>query len=384
MCVGFLDGPTLPSRGQGGYSASMSNSDDVLLDATTALVPPLLTALDGLAWAGRHLNPPDLPEVVGAVEALRAPVEAGLTTFRGAPWPEHLSRFSDHVMRSAGEALEAYASLERCLTTSNPVMGAYRAMGFQTRAVEALYPVSFMLPPVSRFFLTERHRTDAQLQAKIAAADPVREDVGILHAGNAVGERGGFSLYVPEYHDGARPLPLVVALHGGSGHGRSFLWSWLKDARSREVILVTPSSRDGTWSLMGPDIDSANLDAIVDHVRGRWAVDEQRMLLTGMSDGGTFSYVSGLRSSSPFTHLAPISASFHPLLLESADPQRLAGLPVYLVHGALDWMFPPEVARLARDTLSAAGATVQYQELDDLSHTYPREQNDLILDWLGA
>lgn len=360
----------------------MSDPDDVLLDATTALVPPLLGALDALAWVGRHLNPPDLAEVVAAVAALKAPVAAGLERFNAAPWPEHLSRFADHVRRSATESLEAFAALERCLTSSNPILGAYRALSFQTRAVEALYPVSFMLPPVSRFFLNDPHRGDEALQARIAAADPAREEVGIMHASNAVGERGGFSLYVPEYYDGTQALPLVVALHGGSGHGRSFLWSWLKDARSRGVILATPSSRDGTWSLMGPDIDSANLAGIVDHICRTWQVDQSRMLLTGMSDGGTFSYVSGLRDDSPFTHLAPISASFHPMLIEAASPGRLGGLPIFLVHGVLDWMFPPEVARMARDTLTAAGADLTYRELDDLSHTYPREQNDPILDWL--
>jgi phospholipase/carboxylesterase len=120
----------------------------------------------------------------------------------------------------------------------------------------------------------------------------------------------------------------------------------------------------------------------VDFVRERYAVDGERMLLTGMSDGGTFSYVSGLDDASPFTHLAPISASFHPLLLGGASRERLDGLPVYLVHGALDWMFPVDVARMARDTLAAAGARVEYRELDDLSHTYPREENDRILSWL--
>ncbi|MCB1684639.1 MAG: hypothetical protein R3E82_14435 [Pseudomonadales bacterium] len=360
----------------------MSDADDVLLDATTALVPALLGALDGLAWVGRRLNPPDLNEVVAAVASLGAPVAAGLERFKVAPWPEHLSRFSDHVIRSATETLEAFASLERALTSSNPILGAYRALSYQTRAVEVLYPVSFMLPPVSRFFLSDAHRGDEALQARLAAADPSREEVGIMHASNGVGERGGFSLYVPEYYDGSAALPLVVALHGGSGHGRSFLWSWLKDARTRGVILVTPSSRDSTWSLMGPDIDSANLADIVDHIRSTWRVDASRMLLTGMSDGGTFSYVSGLQDDSPFTHLAPISASFHPLLIEAASVGRLRGLPIYLVHGVLDWMFPPEVARMARDTLTAAGADLVYQELEDLSHTYPREQNDLILDWL--
>ena len=35
--------------------------DDALLDATMAMVPPLLTALEALAFAGRHLHPPQLP-----------------------------------------------------------------------------------------------------------------------------------------------------------------------------------------------------------------------------------------------------------------------------------------------------------------------------------
>jgi phospholipase/carboxylesterase len=129
-------------------------------------------------------------------------------------------------------------------------------------------------------------------------------------------------------------------------------------------------------------VDTGNLEAIVAQVRDRWRIDPERILLTGMSDGGTFSYLAGLREGSPFTHLAPIAASFHPMLVEVAEAERLYGLPIYLVHGALDWMFDVEIARMASDALSAAGADVTYREIDDLSHTYPREENDRILDWL--
>ena len=72
------------------------------------------------------------------------------------------------------------------------------------------------------------------------------------------------------------------------------------------------------------------------------------------------------------------------MLLEITTSGRICDLPVYLVHGALDWMFPIDVARLARDTLAAAGADVTYREITDLSHTYPREENERILDWLMA
>jgi phospholipase/carboxylesterase len=47
-------------------------------------------------------------------------------------------------------------------------------------------------------------------------------------------------------------------------------------------------------------------------------------------------------------------------------------------------MFPVQVARQAKNALSAAGASVTYRELDDLSHCYPREMNAPILKWLNG
>jgi phospholipase/carboxylesterase len=174
-----------------------------------------------------------------------------------------------------------------------------------------------------------------------------------------------------------------MALHGGSGNGRGFLWSWLRDARSFGAILVAPTATGNTWALMGDDVDTPNLVRILDSVRSRWNIDSKRLLLTGMSDGGTFSYVSGLEGTSPFTHLAPVSATFHPLMAEMADAERLRGLPVHIVHGRLDWMFPVQVARQTQQLLSAAGADVTYREIDDLSHCYPREINPAILNWMN-
>ena len=46
----------------------------------------------------------------------------------------------------------------------------------------------------------------------------------------------------------------------------------------------------------------------VEQVAEGWTVDVGRMLLTGMSDGGTFTYVLGLRAGCRFTHLAPVAA----------------------------------------------------------------------------
>jgi phospholipase/carboxylesterase len=84
----------------------------------------------------------------------------------------------------------------------------------------------------------------------------------------------------------------------------------------------------------------------------------------------------------PFTHLAPACGVLHPVLFADGGLARARGRPIYMVHGALDWMFPVQTARMAGDALRAAGAQLVYREPEDLSHTYPRDENPGILDWL--
>jgi phospholipase/carboxylesterase len=122
----------------------------------------------------------------------------------------------------------------------------FRALRYVPRAQEALYPLAAKLPPVSSFFTDPDLREDADLEARLA--QPAAEDTGIIHDHNVSGSRGGFSLYVPEYYTPDRAWPLVMALHGGSGNGRGFLWRWLRDARSHGAILVAPTAT----ALLGP------------------------------------------------------------------------------------------------------------------------------------
>lgn len=362
----------------------MDDDNEQLLDAISGALPPIMTALDALTWAGRHLHPPNLGAVVDAVADTALPVKTGLERFRKTSFPEHLATFKDDVLQTGDHVCQAFEGLAAAANDPDGAIKAYRAMGHQTRALYALYPVAAMLPPVSRFFLERDARNDDSLLGRLTSADARRDEVGVMHADNDKGKRGGFSLYVPEYYDPDESYPLVVALHGGSGHGRDFLMTWLVNARTHGAIVLSPTARDRTWSLMGRDIDSPNIEGMVQRIRDRFNIDPARLLLTGMSDGGTFCYVSGLREDSPFTHLAPSSASFHPLLLEGTTRERLANLKVYLMHGALDWMFPVDIARTANHALTAAGAGVVFREIADLSHTYPRDENPKIMAWLMA
>jgi phospholipase/carboxylesterase len=353
---------------------------EAVVDDIVAVLPPLLQSLEALGFIARHLNPPDFGRVM---EAAGAPDQAlSAVRPRLAQWPEQFAGIRTSLEAASDAALAAFQGLRAVQNGNGDLISVFRALRYAPRAQEALYALCAKLPPVSQFFVDASLREDAGLLARLA--QPANENTGIMHEHNEPGSRGGFSLYVPEYYMPDRAWPLVMALHGGSGNGRGFLWSWLRDARSRGAILIAPTATGTTWALMGDDTDTPNLARILDSVRSRWNIDSRRMLLTGMSDGGTFCYVTGFDSASPFTHLAPVAATFHPLMAEVADAERLRGLPIHIVHGRLDWMFPVQVARQTQQALAAAGADVIYRELDDLSHTYPREMNAEMLGWLNG
>jgi phospholipase/carboxylesterase len=353
------------------------------IEAVGALLSPLLGTLERVIWVQRHLHPPLAERLADtlapATEAVAAPLGALQTT----AWPDDLVFLRQRLVEVGRQTLEMVEAFVTAARGSGDPLALYRALRRFSRVQEALYPLAPVLDPVSRWFLEPGRRDDEALLERLRAG-AMREDeprVGVLHAHNERDTRGGFSLYVPESWDGRTPRPLVVALHGGTGHGRDFLWSWIREARSREVLLLSPTSQGRTWSIMGEDLDAEALRRMVEGIGERYPIDRQRVLLTGMSDGGTYTMVGGLQEGMPFTHLAPACGVLH-LGLLGGGLERARERPIYLVHGALDWMFPVYTARMAQEALTSVGARLVYRELPDLSHTYPRDENPRILDWL--
>jgi phospholipase/carboxylesterase len=361
-----------------------SSPDPATAEALAGLLQPLLKAYEVLFLVARHFHPPRFGQLMAQIGTPDEDLKAASAQYAGAL--AELEVITQALGAATGAARNAFAALREAQAGAGHVRDIFRAFRFLPEGLEALYALANVLPPVNRFFLEPSLRSDEALQA-LYIRPPSQEQVGIMHFATSEdddGERGGFWLYVPEHYTPDRNWPLVMALHGGSGTGHQFLWSWLRDARSRGAILVAPSSLGATWALSGEDVDTPNLHRMLDFIRSNWSIDPARILLTGMSDGGTFTYVSGLQEDAPFTHLAPISAAFHPLLFAMIDATRLSNLPVHITHGALDWMFPVTMAREAASTLKAAGADVTLRELFDLSHTYPREINAELLDWLAG
>jgi phospholipase/carboxylesterase len=352
-------------------------SGDRFTNAVAQIGPALLRSLAGLEHAERHLHPPEMARVREALGTLADELDEARAALRGAPPPPELADLAV-ALTAAGD--HAYEALSRFVDPAGDVGRVLQGMHFHHRAEAALYPLRRALPPVSRFFVEQAFAD------RLDELDPddASESSGLHDASNAPDQRGGFSLYVPESFREHEPMPLIVALHGGSGHGADFLWSWLREARSRRCLLLAPTSQRSTWSLMGPDIDTPQLLRMIDFVADHWPLDRERMLLTGLSDGATFSLLSGLLEDSPFSAIAPASGVLHPMNFRNGNMERAHHRRIYLVHGALDWMFPIQTARAAAEELEKAGADLQFHEVADLSHTYPREHNARILDWMGV
>jgi phospholipase/carboxylesterase len=360
-------------------SESAASALDPVSDQITMLVPRLLATMDTLATIARRMHPPRLKEVVGLLGDQDTALDDAVQQFRSGIWPSRLSRVRDQLADAADLALSACLELRKAAMSSGQSV-PLRGMSYYTMAVEALYPLYEYVPAINRWFISPAQQDDELVIE--ALQQPPLPGTGILDSRNGINTRGGYSVYIPEYLTPETPVPVVVALHGGSGHGATFLWTWVREARSRGLIVIAPTSADRTWNFAYPENDIAHINAALELIRSQWNVQPDRMLLTGISDGGTFTLLSGVMEDSPFSHLAPIAASFDPVMLEIGDASRIDGLPIYLIHGTLDWMFSIQTARMARNVLGAAGASVTFREIRDLSHTYPTEENELIIDWL--
>lgn len=340
--------------------------------------PALLRAIDAFEKARRRLHPPAIARIREALEPIRGDLRAALDTFRTTPPDEGLEEFARDFSAAAQHAVAALDLFADDSPDPGGIARVLEAMREHALAQEALYPLRRALPAVSLFFLQPEQR---ERVAELDPIEPKTPRVGLMAGGGEPGMRGGFSLYVPESYDPNEALPLIVALHGGSGNGREFVWSWLREARSRRCIVLAPTARGSTWSMMGRDVDHRALLSMVSYLREHWNVDPGRVLLTGLSDGATYALLSGLRENAPFTALAPACGVFHPDNYANGNLARAAGKRIYLIHGALDWMFPVQIARTAAAALRDAGADLTYREIDDLSHTYPREENLSVLNW---
>jgi phospholipase/carboxylesterase len=234
-----------------------------------------------------------------------------------------------------------------------------------------LYPVRLALPALQRYWLLDG--TDIEVcEPSVSVMAP---ESGIQH--HTIDRyRGAYTSYVPEYYQTDRSWPLIIAMHGANGTDEDFLWTWLKYAKSRGYVLLSAKSFGATWYPW----DAPSLLLMLDDMQRRYAIDPHRILLTGLSDGGSFGYDVGFAFPERFTALAVVAGILRP---HQRSPQA-SRLPVYIAHGERDQLFPAQLIRMVAAKLREWGHDVTYHELPGFGHAYPAGENTAILDWFDT
>ena len=361
-------------------------------ETTLAFAELLSRTLEALREFDRialRLDPARLVEYRSTLEPVGRTLSRASSALLAEQSGPSLSGSGGQLLKASGHLLKALARFRDAAPGPAGIQNAFLALRSVCRATEEFYPLARGFPAVDAYFLEGIDRGDGAGMWDLPESSgsrgvPVAGDApptGLIHTKNQRGQRGGYSLYVPEYYSSDREWPLVVACHGGSGHGADFLWSWQREARARGLLLLVPTASGRTWSLSPPYLDVAALQSHVGSTTATYRLNRRRVLLTGISDGGTFAILNALLRSGGFTHYATIAGAIHAFVGQKDLLMRLKGLPVYQVHGARDWMFRVELAREARDALQHAGAALVYREIEDLSHNYPRDENRHIIRW---
>ena len=249
------------------------------------------------------------------------------------------------------------------------------------RAMNRLYEIRAYLPTLQRYWLLPEALPNRDaLETTSPDADA---PVGVIH--NKRRDSADYSLYVPENYTPQRSWPLIICLHGAHGRGDEYIWSWLRAAKSKGYLLLSPKSVDVTWSVLQPMIDVSSILAMFKEVCATYSVDESRVYLSGLSDGGTFTYMFGLDSAQMFTGIAPIAADFHPMMDGMLHQKQGKDLPIYIVHGANDFIFKVESIRQGHELLTNIGYNATYEELPDWGHAYTSTINEqLVLPWFES
>lgn len=131
-----------------------------------------------------------------------------------------------------------------------------------------------------------------------------------------------FKIHLPASYTNGTPIPLVVALHGG-GHNADtmeYISNLSLKADLENFIVVYPNAREfitTNWNAGNCCGASANLNVddvgfiskMMDDLQNNYAIDSNRVYLTGASNGGMLAYRIACELPQLFAAIVPVATT---------------------------------------------------------------------------
>ncbi|MGE0448167.1 MAG: hypothetical protein AB7Q29_01140 [Vicinamibacterales bacterium] len=182
-----------------------------------------------------------------------------------------------------------------------------------------------------------------------------------------------YTVDVPDAYDPARRYALRVQLHGGvgrpdatpRGNGIGAL------AGAEQIYLLPTAWADAEW---WSDPQLENLRVLVDRVKRTYNVDENRVVLSGVSDGGTGTYYYSMRETTPFAAFLPLNGAI--AVLRNATMrvdgglfmQNMVNKPFFIVNGGKDPLYPTTLVEPYIEQMRKGGVEVTYLPQPEAGH----------------
>ncbi|MEL4455852.1 dienelactone hydrolase family protein [Lutimonas vermicola] len=177
-----------------------------------------------------------------------------------------------------------------------------------------------------------------------------------------------FRLIVPEGATAANKRPLVLRLHGAAQANsptahQSTACLVEPGFEGKDVFILSPNSNGALWETQA---NIQQILALLDLTTSNLNVDSDKVVITGYSDGGNGSWFFAQFYSNLFAASIPMATSYDTF----KNPGKI-NIPLYVIHGSEDDLFPLEMTQAFVEESIAAGSDITFVVADGLVHNEP-------------
>jgi len=203
---------------------------------------------------------------------------------------------------------------------------------------------------------------------------------------NPHGQSFHYILSLPEGYDSGKRYPLVIFLHGAGERGREdgseigllgryeFVKKYPSDWNKKAIVAAPQCPSEKYWGCY-----TESLNRFLDMLLEKLPVDEKRVSLTGLSMGGTGTWMWALANPERFAAIAPVCGSGIYWYGE-----KLVDKAVWAFHGDIDDIVPPEESLKMVQSVNKRGGHAKLTVFHGVGHdAWDPAYGDLTLfDWL--
>jgi predicted peptidase len=189
-----------------------------------------------------------------------------------------------------------------------------------------------------------------------------------------------YLLFLPQDYDKKDSCPLMLFLHGAGERGDD-----LELVKKHGPPKIVETKKDFPFILVSPQCQPKRwweplaLTALLDDVAAKYKVDEDRIYVTGLSMGGFGTWSLASHTPDRFAAIAPICGGGEPYWTK-----RFVHLPVWVFHGAKDFLVPLRRSEEMVEALNRHGGNVKLTVYPDADHDAWTEtyDNPELYEWL--